>query len=215
MLQQEGEFLVKLSRNAFVMTLTEVERVPVPPDVPADLWERHGVFVRVARSASIPWTKDMEILGCFGYPFPLRELVLATIDSMVACAVRIAASNAFKTSRLDNLLFEVSVLTRPELLTVRKATEYPKRIVLGKDGLIVQRGLASGLILPQVSIEENYDEKDLLSECCLKAGLPSDSWLTLHDIDVYRFQAEIFRETGTNGKVVKFEPNVSKACETS
>jgi AMMECR1 domain-containing protein len=75
--------------------------------------------------------------------------------------------------------------------------------------------LASGLILPQVSIEENYDEKDLLSECCLKAGLPSDSWLTLHDIDVYRFQAEIFRETGTNGKVVKFEPNVSKACETS
>jgi len=207
MLHREGEFLVKLARHTFVTLLTQVELDPLPADIPANLREKHGVFVRIARSQGTPWTKDLEILGCFGYPIPMRELVLATIDSTVGCAVRIVALNAFRTDQLDNLLFEVSVLTKPELLKVRTGTEYPKRIRLGKDGLFVQVGFASGLILPQVSIESNYDERDLLSECCFKAGLPFDSWLTWRDIDVYKFQAEIFRETGTDGRVIKFDPD--------
>lgn len=207
--------MVKLARMAFVTFLTKVERARLPPDLTERLWERHGVFVRVARSQDMSWTRGIEILGCMGYAFPSRELVLATVDSMVGCAVRIAASNAFKIGRLDNLLFEVGVLTKPELLNVGIGTEYAKRIELGKDGLIVQYGFATGLILPQVSIENNYDERDLLSECCIKAGLPPDSWLTFPDIDICKFQAEIFRETGIDGKVLKFDPDVSKPCETS
>ncbi len=203
-LQPEGEFLVKLARNTFVRSLTEPEYISLP-SVVHNLQEKRGVFVRVARSPDASWTKKTEILGCLGYPFPSKELTQATIDSTVASAVRIAESNGFKIGRLDNLLFEVSVLTKPELLSVKKPTEYEDRIELGKDGLFVQYGFASGLILPQVAIERNYDEKDLLSECCSKAGLPNDSWLTLHDVDVYKFQAEIFRETCTDGKVVKFD----------
>jgi len=195
MLEKEGEFLVKTARNAFVTFLTKVERSPLPPDVPRKLWEGQGVFVRVGRSQDMSWTSDMEILGCLGYPFPSRELILATMDSTIACAV--------------------SVITEPELMKGRTSTEYPKKIELGKDGLIIQYGFASGLILPQVSIEKHYDEKDLLSECCIKAGLPCDSWLTSPDIDIYKFQAEIFRETGIDGKVVKFDPKVSKTREKS
>jgi uncharacterized protein (TIGR00296 family) len=215
MLEQEGQFLVKTARNTFITFLTKLERLPLPQVALGELWERRGVFVRVGRSQEMLWTGGMEILCCLGYPFPSRELIRATVDSTIACAVRVAASRAFKTGQLDNLLFEVSVLTKPELLNVRMTTEYAKRIERGKDGLLVQYGFATGLVLPQVSIENNYDEKDSLSECCVKAGLAPDSWLTFPDIGIYKFQDEIFRETGTEGAVVRFDSDISEPRETS
>ncbi len=215
MLDQEGEFLVKTARNTFVTFLTNIERLPLPKDVLGKLRERRGVFIRVGRSQEMACTRRMETLCCLGYPFPSRELIQATMDSTIACAVRLAASKTFNTGRFDNLLFEVSVLTKPELVNVGIATDYAKRIEPGKHGLIVQYGFATGLILPQVSIENNYDEKDSLSECCIKAGLPPDSWLTFPNIDIYKFQAEIFRETGTDGTVVRFDSDTSKPRETS
>lgn len=107
---------------------------------------------------------------------------------------------------LQHVLFEVSVLSEPELLEVGKPVEYPGRIGLRTDGLIVEYGFASGLILPQVAIENNYDTNDLLCECCVRAGLPSSSWLTLSGIRVYKFQAEVFRERESAGDVIEFIP---------
>jgi uncharacterized protein (TIGR00296 family) len=107
---------------------------------------------------------------------------------------------------MKNLFFEVSVLSEPELFKVGKPTEYPKKLDARRDGLIVEYGFANGLILPQISIENKYDENDLLCECSLRAGLPASSWLTMSSVRVYKFQAEIFRETESAGTVVKFAP---------
>jgi hypothetical protein len=98
------------------------------------------------------------------------------------------------------VVFEVSVLTPPELIKVSKTNEYPSKIKIGEDGLIVERGMFKGLLLPQVPVEWGWDEEEFLCQCCIKAGLPPDNWL-LKDTKIYKFQAIIFEEEKPNGEV--------------
>ena len=78
----------------------------------------------------------------------------------------------------DNLVFEVSVLTPPEAITVENPKEYLAKIKVGEDGLIVEKGPYKGLLLPQVPVEWEWCEEEFLCQCCVKAGLPPDIWLT-------------------------------------
>jgi uncharacterized protein (TIGR00296 family) len=198
----EGELLVRLARKAF-NTALEFRNPQIPTELPNSLREKRGVFVRIGRSPDFQWNSETETLACLGYATSSRELIETTIDSAVACAVRIVRLPSFEISQLRNLLLEISVLTSPQLMMVASPAEYVKIIEPGVEGLIVEYGLATGLILPQVTAEKNYDEIALLGECCMKAGLPSDSWLKLSGIRIYRFQAEVFRETGPDGNAVK------------
>jgi uncharacterized protein (TIGR00296 family) len=96
------------------------------------------------------------------------------------------------------------VLTPPELVEVKKPTDYTLKIKVGQDGLIVERGYWKGLLLPQVPIEWNWNEEEFLCQCCIKAGLPPDNWL-LKETKIYRFQAIIFEELEPKGKIVRKE----------
>jgi uncharacterized protein (TIGR00296 family) len=202
-----GELLVKIARQSFESSL-RLETPKPAGEVPYDLHEKRGVFVRVRRSANRSWSESehMETLACLGYAFPSRNISEAVIDAAAACAVRATSSTRLRVGEMQNLFFEVSVLSEPEFLQVEKPAEYPKKLDARRDGLIVEYGFANGLILTQISIENKYDEIDLLCECSLRAGLSSSSWLTLPGIRVYKFQAEIFRETESGGTVIKFAP---------
>jgi len=97
-------------------------------------------------------------------------------------------------------VFEVSVLTPPQPVKVKKPKDYPSKIKVGQDGLMVEKGYYKGLLLPQVPIEWRWDEEEFLCQCCIKAGLPPDSWL-LEGTTIYKFQAIIFEEAFPKGKV--------------
>jgi uncharacterized protein (TIGR00296 family) len=68
----------------------------------------------------------------------------------------------------------------------------------------MKRGGRSGLLLPQVATEWGWDSEEFLSQCCVKAGLPPDSWL-LPGTEVSRFQAIIFAEKAPGGEVEREE----------
>ncbi|HZY46161.1 MAG TPA: TIGR00296 family protein, partial [Candidatus Bathyarchaeia archaeon] len=48
--------------------------------------------------------------------------------------------------------------------------------------------------------DERFDEEELLNECCLKAGLMADAWVTGR-ARVARFQGQIFSEETPGGPV--------------
>jgi uncharacterized protein len=102
------------------------------------------------------------------------------------------------------VVVEVSLLTRPELVEVKKPKEVAKAIVIGRDGIIVAQGPARGLLLPQVPIEWGWSPEDFLSEGCMKAGLLPDAWLE-DGTRIYTFQAEIFSEVEPRGFAVRRE----------
>ncbi len=194
--QQEGELLVKLARQTVELGLKENE-IPEPPeDTPEKLYEKCGVFVTINTLVG----KEKLLRGCIGYPYPTTPLIEAVIDSAVNAAIKDPRFKPMEEEELEKVVFEVSVLTPPELVKTDNPKEYVQNIKVGEDGLIIESGYHKGLLLPQVPIEWEWDEKEFLCQCCMKAGLPPDSWLN-KKTKLYKFKAIIFEEETPNGAI--------------
>ncbi|MCX8197233.1 MAG: TIGR00296 family protein [Candidatus Micrarchaeota archaeon] len=192
---EEGAYLVRLARNAIETYLKEGKKA-VPEKTSAVFAEKRGVFVTLEEYPT------KELRGCIGYPLPIKELALATVDCALSAAFDDPRFPPLELGELSRCIVEVSVLTVPEEIKVSSPAEYPKKIKVGRDGLIIEYGYASGLLLPQVPVEWNWNEKEFLSHLCQKAGLPADMWLS-PSAKIKRFEAEIFCEEKPGGKVVK------------
>ncbi len=197
---EEGKFLVSLARKTVETYLKTGRRLKIPENVPPKLMEKCGVFVTINKLKN----GKRELRGCIGYPYPTHPLIEAVMDSAISSATRDPRFPPLNENELEKVIFEVSVLTPPEIIKVKKPTEYPSKIKVGRDGLIVESGFYKGLLLPQVPIEWKWDEEEFLCQCCLKAGLPPDCWL-LEETKIYRFEAIIFEETKPNGEIVRKE----------
>jgi len=193
---EEGQFLVRLARKAVEKYLENGKVILPPEDASSKLMKRCGVFVTLNNVRG----KEKELRGCIGFPYPTLPLVQAVIDSAINSATQDPRFPPLFSDELSSIVFEVSVLTPPQLIKVEKPTEYPSKIEVGKDGLIVERGYYKGLLLPQVPTEWNWKEEEFLCQCCMKAGLSPDCWV-LEGTKVYKFQAIIFEETTPNGEI--------------
>jgi uncharacterized protein (TIGR00296 family) len=191
-----GEFLVRLARKAVEEYVRHGKTIEPPKNTPPELWEKMGVFVTLNRYNVPP---QMALRGCIGFPLPIYPLVEATIKAAIYAAVDDPRFPPVRESELDNLVVEVSVLTPPELIE-GPPEERPKKIKVGRDGLLIEKGIYSGLLLPQVPVEWGWDEEEFLAQTCWKAGLPPDCWLD-EDTKVYRFTAEVFEEEYPRGPV--------------
>jgi uncharacterized protein (TIGR00296 family) len=194
--QKDGEFLVNLARRAVEEYLKTRRRLPVPEGVAEKLEQPCGVFVTINSVER----GEKELRGCIGLPYPTDPLVQAVIQSAISSATEDPRFCPISSSELDKVVFEVSVLTPPQRIEAKKAKEYPTKIKVGEDGLIVEKGIYKGLLLPQVPVEWGWDEEEFLCQCCAKAGLPPDNWL-LEGTRLYRFQAIIFEEETPKGMV--------------
>ena len=191
-----GEFLVRLARRAIEEYVRNGRTIKPPEDTPPELWEKMGVFVTLNKRHAPP---QMALRGCIGFPLPVYPLVEATIKAAIYAAVDDPRFPPVRESELNDLIIEVSVLTPPEPIE-GPPEERPKKIKVGRDGLIIEKGIYSGLLLPQVPIEWGWDEEEFLAQTCWKAGLPPDCWLD-EGTKVYRFTAEIFGEEKPGGPV--------------
>jgi uncharacterized protein (TIGR00296 family) len=193
---EEGELLVKLARKAVEEFLKTKRRIPPPENVSQNLMQPCGVFVTINSIRG----EEKELRGCIGLPYPTIPLMEAVIESAISSATQDPRFYPLSLEELDNVVFEVSILTPPQLVEVKNPSEYPSKIKIGVDGLIIERGFYKGLLLPQVPVEWGWDEEEFLCQCCLKAGLPPDCWL-MKGTKVYKFQAVIFEEEKPRGEV--------------
>jgi uncharacterized protein (TIGR00296 family) len=194
--QKEGELLVQLARSAVQEYLTNKKYVSLPMGIPEKLLQPCGVFVTINSIKR----KRRELRGCIGYPYPTDPLAEAVIRSAISAATEDPRFYPLSLNELDKVVFEISVLTPPELIKVSTPKEYPNKIKIGEDGLIVERGIFKGLLLPQVPAEWKWDQGEFLCQCCIKAGLPPDNWL-INGTKLFKFQAIIFEEKEPKGKV--------------
>ncbi len=187
----EGEFAVKVAR-ATVENYLKNREIP-DFDFPEKFEKKAGVFTTISRYPS------HELRGCIGYPEPILPLKEALIQSALSAAFHDPRFPPLSPRELDKVVFEVSLLTPPVELKVKKK-DLPKKIKIGVHGLIVEKGFYKGLLLPQVPVEWGWDEMEFLSQTCWKAGLPPDCWLD-EDTKIYAFTAEIFEEEEPRGKI--------------
>lgn len=155
--------------------------------------QERGVFVTIH---SFP---GRELRGCIGFPYAMKQLWLAVIEAAVEAGFHDPRFLPMKSDELEKIIIEVSVLTQPLEIQGEKK-ELPSKIKIGKDGLIVQKGGRSGLLLPQVATEEKWDAGEFLRYCCKKAFLPEIAWQN-KETKVFKFQAQIFSEKTPNGQI--------------
>lgn len=181
--EEDGKFLVKLAREAIEAFVKEKKKLRVPVNTPDSLKEELGVFVTLNR--------DGQLRGCIGYPEPIELLVKAVIEVATSAAVNDPRFSPVTVNELDDLDIEVSVLTKPVLMEVKKPEEYIEKIKVGDDGLIIERGPYKGLLLPQVAVEWGWNVEEFLYNTCVKAGLTADCWI-YPDVKIYKFSSQIF-----------------------
>jgi len=190
--EKQGESLVRLARRAIERYLIDREIIDEKTE-DERLMEKSGVFVTLYRYP------EKLLRGCIGFPYPVYPLWEAVKRTAIAAALEDPRFPPLSLSELPKIVIEVSVLTVPERIDA-ELEELPSLIEIGKHGLIVKRGVRSGLLLPQVATEYGWDQETFLSETCLKAGLPEDCWKK-KGTEIYRFEAEIFEEVRPLGPV--------------
>ena len=131
-------------------------------------------------------TKSDDLRGCIGSIHPVAPLFRAVSMSAVNAAFRDPRFYPLQRHEFDLIVMEISVMGP----IVRCVTE---EIVVGRDGLIITHGRKSGLLLPQVATEYNWDREELLRNTCIKAGLPPDTWQNGACM-IEKFEAEVFGE---------------------
>ena len=188
----EGTLAIKLARKALSSYVKRKERI-TPKDLPPSFQEKNGVFVTLH--------EEGELRGCIGYPQPVMELEMAIVDSAINAGTNDPRFPKVVTEELPKINFEVTVLTPSQPYLVNKK-DLPEAVKIGKHGLIVRKGMWSGLLLPQVATEWNFDTTEFLCQTCHKAGLPLDAWID-EDTEVLYFEGQVFSEVEPEGEVVE------------
>lgn len=190
---EEGKHLVLLARQAIVHYLEDGARIR-PKDVNEKLKQKSGVFVTLN---TLP---DRELRGCIGFPYPESPLADATINAAIYAATEDPRFAPLSRNELKTVILEVTVLTPPRRIAAQDPRDLPKQVTVGQHGLIVEAHGSSGLLLPQVATEWNWDSTEFLMNCCMKANLPPDAWL-LRDTKIMVFEGEIFEEARPDGEI--------------
>ena len=155
--------------------------------------EKSGVFVTIHTFPSYT------LRGCIGIPKPIMSLKNSITEASKS-VIKDPRFPPLLEDELDKIIIEVTILTKPTKINVKKPEEYITEIKIGRDGLIIENGFNSGLLLPQVPIEQGWDINEYLANICLKAGLPSDSWVD-KETRIYKFFGQVFSEIKPNGEI--------------
>ncbi len=187
--ETRGKALVEIARRAIAQEFG-LDRLDLSQYTDEVLNKKGLAFVTLETYSG----ETTSLRGCIGYVeavAPLKEIVARAAQAAAFSDPRFPP---LAKSELDTVIVEVTVLTKPEPVQVTNRFDLPKAIKVGRDGLIVEKGiLYSGLLLPQVPVEYCWDEETFLAETCLKAGLKPDCWLD-PSVTVKKFNGIIFRE---------------------
>jgi uncharacterized protein (TIGR00296 family) len=185
MKSSEGKKALEIARKTINLWILKGEKY-IPEKYPESFNEKAGVFTTIH---TYPGRK---LRGCIGYPEPFMPLIRSLINSAIH-ATKDPRFEPLKEEELDKIIVEVSILTRPKRLKVKKPEDYLQMIKIGRHGLIVRKWSLSGLLLPQVATEHGMDSKTFLEHTCMKAYLPMDAWQD-PATSVYCFESHIFSE---------------------
>jgi len=191
---EDGEILVKTARQVVTEYLKNRTKIKLEQTFESNFSYNSGVFVTL--------NNPMGLRGCIGFALPDKKLYNALADAAISAATEDPRFPPVNAGELEEITFEVTVLTPPEVIHVSDTVEYPSRIKVGKDGLMVKHGFNSGLLLPQVPVEYSWTEEEFLGYTCEKAGLPRDCWKD-KETQVQKFEGIVFKEETPNGRVVR------------
>jgi len=184
---KQCSLLLRLARES-IQNYFENKKTLLPKE--KNFQEKKGVFVTLREKG--------RLRGCIGLPYPRLPLGEAVVHAAKAAAFSDPRFPPLCKKELDKLEIEISILTEPREINIKKESDI-KKIKPGRDGIIIYYHGYSGLLLPQVATEYKMNAKQFLEATCQKAGLSKDAW-KMEGCKILTFQAQVFSEKKKNKK---------------
>ncbi len=197
---EEGTMLIKFARDNIDFFLKNDRRIPITKIIREKFSDKYGAFITLNKYNVI----GNPLRGCIGYIEPKYSLYDVIHKVSINSAIEDPRFPSVTPEEMDNIVIELSILTPPKLIEINDPKEYFDKIVIGRDGLIAEKGMRRGLLLPQVPInlDRNWSVQEFLSHTCSKAWFESDAWKDL-STKIYSFQAILFEEKVPKGEVIR------------
>jgi len=173
--KEEKTELLRLARLAITQYIKE-KKVPE--------YEARNPNFLAPTGAFVTLNKKGVLRGCIGFPNPIYPLYQAVMRAAIYASSEDPRFPPVSLSELQTLDIEISVLT-----PLKKISD-PKLVEVGRHGLVISRGTRTGLLLPQVAVENHWSRETFLKQACLKAGLEPDAWK--QGADIFIFEAIVF-----------------------
>ncbi|MFO7843220.1 MAG: AmmeMemoRadiSam system protein B [Bacteroidales bacterium] len=129
---------------------------------------------------------DGALRGCIGR-FSANEPLYEVVQKMaVSAATEDPRFPAVKPDEMDKIDLEISVLTPLQKI------ESIDEIEMGRHGIYIKKGFATGTFLPQVAQETGWTKEEFLGHCARgKAGIGWDGW---KEAEIFIYEALVFAE---------------------
>ena len=180
--EHDRQLLLRLAREAIAAHVNRQSQSQFQSAISnlqsAILTQPAGAFVTLHKAG--------DLRGCIGHIEATEPIGVVVPRCAVAACSTDPRFPPITPGELDAIDIEISLLGSLEPVAG------PEDIVVGRHGLVVERGWQRGLLLPQVATEWNWDAEAFLAHTCQKAGLPRDAWQK--GATVWRFEAEVFGE---------------------
>jgi len=173
--RKEQKIYLQFARDTITWNLDLIEKAPeMEPQ-----GEPYGAFVTLKKSGNLR--------GCIGNIRSERPLSETIREMALSAAFHDPRFLPLKEEEVELITIEISILSP------LKKVEDRERIKTGRDGLLVKNGFNSGLLLPQVATEQNWDRETFIEHTFRKAGLDPQMIEDPHT-EIYSFTAEVFSE---------------------
>ncbi|NQT00086.1 MAG: AmmeMemoRadiSam system protein B, partial [Candidatus Omnitrophica bacterium] len=177
--QQQKQRLLEIASQTIDQYVTDGRRLEFAEDAPL-LLKKMGAFVTLH--------KHGQLRGCIGNIIGQQPVYLTVRDMAIEAAVSDPRFPNVSADELQEIEIEVSVLSVP------KQVEDVNEIKMGTHGVIVEKGFANGVFLPQVATETGWTREEFLANLCAqKAGLSPDAWKD-KNTRLLKFTAQVFAE---------------------
>ncbi len=172
-MEEELHPIVKLAKDTVESYVREGEVPSLPEVLTPEMKERTGVFVSIHEHG--------ELRGCIGTFEPVGNNVAEEIiANAISSATRDPRFPPISVSELDDLEYNVDILTQPEPIKDKSQLDAKKY------GVIVESGFRRGLLLPDLEGVDSVEEQ--IRICRLKAGISDDEPVNLYRFEVRRFR---------------------------
>ena len=111
-----------------------------------------------------------DLRGCIGSLAPVEPLYLSVHRNAVNAAMHDPRFSPVQSAELPDITVDVSILSPIRDIPNLDAFK------LGQHGIILNKGMARAVFLPEVATEQGWTKEETLSYLSQKAGLSADAW---------------------------------------
>jgi uncharacterized protein (TIGR00296 family) len=191
---EEGEELVRAARNAIELSIISQNLDKEIIEKKLNKFDqKHGVFVTIYHYPT------RTLRGCIGFMEGIGPIKRLIVDAAIGAAAEDPRFVPISHLEFEHMIIEVSILSKTERI-IGEPQEIKEQVKIGRDGLVIEYGYHKGLLLPIVAVDQRWYPEEFLENVCIKAGLPDHMWKQ-HDIFLYRFSTQVFREVEPRGKI--------------